>query len=216
MTPTPAASAAPQPGLSVFARIVSAAPDIGAAWLFAWCWKNPLAWHPKLTMNLGQIVLMEFFVVHASAFLGALAISESSRKSKLVASLALLAVYVPVAGGFAWSNNALWPFLAFLWLLFSRIAVALVGRGPDEFEKKRMQFYWGNGVACYIVFAFVAVLLPIPAFGFATARVPWSGWQIAPQQVICWGFLYFSALAAIKLLESPRWIERVGQPATTA
>lgn len=210
------APAGPQPKLPFFSRIVSAAPDIGTAGLFAWCWKNPLAWHPQLTMNLAQVMLMEFFVIHASVFLIALISSDSSRGSKLLGSVILVAFYIPVAGGFAWANNALWPFAAFLWLLLSRIGAALVGRGPGEFEKKRMQFYWGNSGAFYILFVFVAVLLPVPAFGFATARVPWSGWQIPPQQVICWGFLYFSAVAALKLFENPRSIERVGQPPATA
>jgi hypothetical protein len=210
----PASAPAVPQGIPFLSRLASAAPDIGSAWLFAWCWKNPLGWHPQLTMNLGQIMLMEFFAVHASAMLGGLASSEASRASKLTASLGLLVIYLPIAGGFAWANNALWPFAAFVWLLLSRTGTALTGRGASAFEKKRMQFYWGNGAACFIVFAFVAVLLPVPEFGFAKMRVPWSGWQIRPQQVLCWGFLYFSALAAMKLLENPRWIEnmRAQQP----
>jgi hypothetical protein len=211
-----AVPAAPQPELPFFSRILSAAPDLAMAWLFAWCWKNPLGWHPQLTQNLASIMLMEFFAMHASAFLGALVASEASRKSKLAASLVLLAIYIPVAGGFAWTSNALWPFGAFVWLLLSRIGMALVGRGPSDFEKKRMQFYWGNSAAFFIVFVFVALLLPVPAFGFASARVPWSGWQILPQQVICWGFLYFSAVAALKLFEKPSWIESMGKPAAAA
>lgn len=198
---------APRPALPFLSRLASAAPDIGSAWLFAWCWKNPLAWHPQLAMNLGQIMLMEFFVVHASIMLVGLATGDASRSSKLAAGLGVFVIYLPIAGGFAWANNALWPFLAFLWLLLSRIATAVVGRGPSEFEKRRMKYYWANGGACYILAVFAAILLPVPALGFARAKVPWSGWQIRPEEVLCWGFLYFSALAAIKLLENPRRFE---------
>src|SRR5688572_27313948 len=71
----PAAAPAVPQAIPFLSRVASAAPDIGSAWLFAWCWKNPLGWHPQLTMNLGQIMLMEFLAVHASGMLGGLASS---------------------------------------------------------------------------------------------------------------------------------------------
>ena len=205
LAPT-AAAATPEQVPFAF-RFFSALPDLGTAWLFAWCWKNPLGWHPQLASQLGQVMLMEFWVVHSSIFLGALIGGEASRSAKAVAGLILVCFYIPVAGGFAWFNNALWPFAAFAWLLLSRVATGVLGRGPGDYEKKRMRYYWANGAGCYILFVFAAVLLPIPAFGFAHARVPWTGWSITPQEVIAWGFLYYAALAAMKLLENPASIQ---------
>jgi len=219
---TPASAGRPTPArelprLSFAARFASALPDLGAAWLFAWCWKNPLGWTPNLTASLAQVMLMQFFVVHSSVFLSALVSAEdASRRARAIAAVILIAFYIPVAGGFAWFHDAWWPFAAFAWLLLSQLIVGLLGRGPAEFEKKRLRYYWGNGAAFYIVFVFVAVFLPMPRFGFSDVRVPWSGWKIPPQEVIAWGFLYFSALAALKLFEKAEWIDRMDEPADEA
>ena len=198
------------PELSLSSRIGAALPDVATAWLFAWCWKNPLGWHPGLTAALGQIVLMEFLVVHSGAFFAGIVSAEpgsGSSRGKLGAALLLCLIYLPFAAAFAAGNGSWWPLGAFAWLLLGRVAMVANSRGWSAFERKRLRFHWANGAALYIVFCFAANLLPVPAFGFAHARVPWRGWAISPQEVMCWGFLYFSAIATMKLLENPRWIE---------
>jgi predicted RNA-binding Zn-ribbon protein involved in translation (DUF1610 family) len=222
-TPAPVvtfAPVAPVPGLSFASRLGSALPDLGTAWLFAWCWKNPLGWQPGLAAALGQIVLMEFLVAHSGAFFAALVSAEpgaGASRGKLGAALLLCLIYLPFAAAFAAGNGSWWPLGAFAWLLAGRVAMVANSRGWSEFEKKRLHFYWGNGAALYILFCFAAVVLPVPALGFERARVPWSGWAISPQHVMCWGVLYFSALAAMKLLENPRWIESMpGQEASSS
>jgi len=206
----PHTPAPPIPELSLASRLGSALPDIGTAWLFAWCWKNPLGWHAGLAAALGQIVLMEFLVVHSSIFFAGLVSKEPGGGSgKLGAALLLCLIYLPFAAGFAAANGSWWPLGAFAWLLLGRVALVANSRGWSDFEGKRLRFYWANGAAFYILFCFAAVLLPVPAFGFAHTRVPFKGWAISPQEVMCWGFLYFSALAAMKLLENPRWIQEM-------
>ena len=209
-------AAAPLPEISLASRVGSALPDIATAWVFGWCWMHPLAWRVDLTAALGQIVLMEFLVVHSSAFFAGMVSSDADGRSKLGAGLLLSLIYLPFAAAFAASNGSWWPLAAFAWLLLGRLAMVANSRGWSDFEKKRLRFYWGNSAALYILFAFVAVFLPVPAFGFAGVRVPWQGWAIPPQDVICWGFLYFSAVAAMKLLENPRWIASMPDQEATA
>ena len=69
------------PEISLASRLGAALPDLATAWLFAWCWKNPLGWHPGFAAALGQIVLMEFLVVHSSVFFAALVSAAEAGKN---------------------------------------------------------------------------------------------------------------------------------------
>ena len=194
----------PLPEISLASRIGAALPDVAGAWLFAWCWKNPLGWHPDLSMALGQVVLIEFLVLHSSVFFAALISSGADRWTKVRTALLLCLIYVPFAAAFALANRSWWPVAAFAWLLSGRMAMVASGRASD-LEKKRLRALWGDSFGFYILFAFLAAFATVPSFGYLTMSVPWSGWAIRPQQVMCWGFLYFSAVAVRKLLDNYRW-----------
>jgi hypothetical protein len=203
-----AATPQPAPEITLASRILGATPDLLSAALFLWCWVSPVAWRPTLAQNLGSVVLMEFFVLHAGVFLGAMVGAErASIDARATAALVIIAFYTPVAGAFAYFNGGWWPFLAFAWLLLGRILMLLTGGDSGAHQRKRARFQWANAAAFYIVAGFAVSLLPVPALGFGRARVPFSGWAIEPGQVMCWGFLYFGAQALAKLLERARWIE---------
>lgn len=192
------------------ARLASAAPDLALAGLFLWCWRSPMAWRPTLASELGMMMLMEFFVIHAGVFFFA--------AGGVAVLLVLLALYLAVGGAFAYFHGGWWPVVAFGALLASQAVTASVflGRGPATFAKKRQFFYWGQGAACYILLGFVALMLPMPRLGFGSAAGRgyfWdSWWRIPPHEVMAWGFLAFGALGLIKLLEKPEWIEQQESP----
>lgn len=197
-------------------RVAGAAPDVATACLFLWCWLAPTAWRPTLASELGLLMLMEFFALHSMMFLGGTAsVQKENIGVRTVTALMVMAFYVPVAGVFAYFHGGWSPFLGFGWLLLGRVFFVLAQRDSGEFESKRRRFYWGAGVGHYIVFGFVAILLPMPQLGFRRAAdVFWDKWwALEPQVVIAWGFLYFGAMAVTKLCEKPAWIERDGEPA---
>jgi hypothetical protein len=193
--------------LSLPARLASAAPDLALAGLFLWCWRSPVAWRPTLASELGILMLMEFFAIHAGIFFFFFAAGG------VFVLLVLLAVYLAVGGAFIYFHGGWWPALALGWLLASQAisAAVLGGRGPATFAKKRQFFYWSQGAACYILLGAVAVMLPMPRMGFASPHARgyvWdSWWRLPPHEVMAWGFLAFGALGLIKLLEKPEWIE---------
>src|ERR1043165_4486938 len=58
-----------RPQLPLERRLGMAALDLLMAALFLWCWLKPGAWRPTLASELGTIMVMEFFVIHASMLL---------------------------------------------------------------------------------------------------------------------------------------------------
>lgn len=211
-----------KPGLSQLqlsfpARLASAAPDLALAGLFLWCWYSPVGLRPTLASELGVLMLMEFFVIHSGFFfLAATPDPDSGMTARVFGVLfVVLGFYLVVGGAFIFFHGGWWPALALGWLMLSQFLSVLVTRGPPDFAKKRQVFYWANGAGYYIVFGFVAVLLPMPQMGFGSRRghgYIWdSWWSIPPQEVMAWGFLTFGALAVTKLLERPEWIEQHAQ-----
>ena len=196
-------------------RAAAAAPDLATALVFLWCWLSPTAWRQTLASDLGLIMLMEFFALHSAMFFGGAASAQRESASvRFVTVIVVTAFYLPVAGAFSYFHGGWWPFLAFAWLLSSRAILLLAGRGSGDFESKRQRFYWGAAVGHYIVFAFVAFMLPLPQLGFRNATgVFWDlWWAVKPHEVIAWGFLYFTAMAVTKLVEKREWIESNGEP----
>jgi hypothetical protein len=195
------------PRLSLERRLGMALFDLVMAGVFLWCWISPAAWRPTLAADLGLLMLMEFFVIHSSMFLVG-GSSEGGSGVKITLAFVVMLFYVPVAGAFAWWHGGWWPALAFAWLLASRVATMLAGQGSDAYASRRARYYWANAGGCYIAFVFVALVLPMPRLGFGwKAQYEWAGyWNIPPQDVMAWGFLYFAAQGLTKLLENPRRI----------
>ena len=198
------------PRLPLLHRAAAAAPDAATASVFLWCWLAPTAWRPTLASELGMLMLMEFFALHSAMFLGGTAsVQREGIGARLVVVSLVMAFYAPIAGAFAYFHGGWFPFLGFGWLLLARAISVLAGQGSGELEGKRLRFYWGAGVGHYVIFAFVALALPMPKLGFGRAvDVFWDKWwALEPQEVIAWGFLYFAAVALTKLWEKPEWIE---------
>lgn len=196
------------PPLSTAERLVSSLPELLTALLFLFCWMAPRAWRPTLTMELGTVMLMEFFVMHSSFIFIALSSNEQAGLgSKLGALSAAAAFYLPVAGAFAWFNGGWWPLLAFAWLFLMRAVTVLQASGSGAFERKRQRFHWAAAVGFYVLAAFATMIPPMPRFGYLLGSVPWTGWNVAPQNVMAWGVCYFGAIALLRLLEKPEWVE---------
>jgi hypothetical protein len=197
------------PRLPLANRIGSALPDLVMAGLFLWCWLSPLAWHPKLASELGSLVLMLFFTMHSSIFLTAASGGPQDSGRRLVGALIMLAFYLPVAGAFAYFHGGWTPFAGFAWLLLANVATMLAARGPDDFQSRRMRFYWGSAAGYYILAGLAIAVLPLPQLGFRNASVDWPvWWSIDRQNVVAWGLLYFGAMGVTKLLETPQMILR--------
>jgi hypothetical protein len=81
-----------------------------------------------------------------------------------------------------------------------------------------IQTSWAIGVFCYVMLVFVTVILPVPAFGITddvVSRQGFSGtglWELEPQRVIVFGFLYFAAVGLAEMF-SYTWTFQGGNAA---
>lgn len=194
-------AAASRPG---FGNVASALPDALSALTFLVCWLVPSWLGYDWIKTLMLVMLIEFIVIHSSGFLLTMVYGDASRAAKTKALVAIGAFYLIFVGAFCLAFSALWPLIAFGWLLMSKFVVVWFDRKPDLAERHRQIDLWALSVAAYLGFVFATTLLPIPALGIdATARaaaaIPGTGaWVDEPQRVIVFGFLYFGTLALVK------------------
>lgn len=180
-------------------RALSALPDSVSATLFAWLWMFPLAFGPQGVRNAMLVMLVEFVLIHSTAFLGAAAFAPNASRLRKVGLLgAFGALYLVFIAAFASAFNAWWPFLAFGWLLLGKLRVIFDGRNADGGGAAAT---WAMSALAYLFAVFATLFLPLPRIGLDEAmlsrlQLPGSGaWIDEPHRVIAAGTLYFGLLA---------------------
>ena len=180
--------------------VVSAIPDFGIAATFLLTWLNPERFGQRAVAHLVGIMLLEFIVIHSSAFMGQVALSKESRRMKARAILAFGTFYSLFAGGFALSLKSWWPFAAFWLLTANRLLRVTMGGLPTKQEKRLMHSGWVLTTLFYMGFTALTIFVPVPEFGITrdVARAQeFSGdglWEKEPHRVVASGFLYFTSL----------------------
>jgi hypothetical protein len=186
-------------------RVVSATPELVACGSYLVAWIAPRALESGFVRLLVLGMLVEFLVLHSSAFLGAVVYGRAKRFQRTLGVLGFGAIYLLFAGAFSLAFRSRAPLVTFGWLLGSRLLTVWIDRKAPEAEHQRQLGLWGASVALYIVLAILTAILPVPRFGLDAAAValldlPGSGaWIDHPQKVMAFGALYFGAIAAIEL-----------------
>lgn len=186
-------------------RLFAAAPDAITAAIFLTAWIAPTLPGPEVVKNLMLTMLIEFIVVHSSAFYAGISAAESvARAKRMLMLLGFAAFYMMFVVAFALAFDSTWPIIAFAWLLLSRFAHLWMHPTPGSRETERMMITWAASCAAYVLGALVTVVLPLPALGitpdFITSmHLSGSGaWIERPQTVLAFGFLYFAVQAWVK------------------
>lgn len=192
---------------AIVASVVSAIPDFALAATFLITWISPTRLGERMVPHLVLVMLLEFIIIHSSAFMGNVAISEMTRLKKTGAILGLGAFYSLFAGGFSLAFRSPWPLVAFWGLTLNRLLRAILGGALGKVEKTLMTMEWVSTTVFYLLFVFLTVLLPVPRFGI---RFPLEGvgeglWIDEPQRVMAFGFLYFTALGILNV-STFRWL----------
>jgi hypothetical protein len=180
------------------AAIVSAVPDLGIAALALATWINPShVGEEKVAWFLG-LMLLEFIVVHSSAFLGSVALSDEPRAKRVKAALGLSAFYTLFAAGFALGMKHWWPVWAFWALSANRLLGIMLGQAPTGKERDVVMASWAAGAVFYLLGAFATVLLPLPSLGVersmlgSIAEDSGGLWVDEPHRVVAFAALYFT------------------------
>jgi hypothetical protein len=150
-------------------------------------------------------MLIEFIVMHSSAFYAVICASSNVSRNKRLAMLAgLTGLYLMFILGFALIYSSVWPLVAFAWLFASRFAHIWTHPVEDATETRRMMLLWVASGVAYVFGAALTVLLPLPHLGItpefvASMHLSGSGeWVERPYTVIAFGALYFAVQAWLK------------------
>jgi hypothetical protein len=184
-------------------------PDLVLGGVFLVAWTSPASFQGNVVPHLMLVMLLEFIIVHSSAFLGHVMLGRETRKRKIASLLGLGGFYTLFVGGFSLAFRSWWPLGSFWAQMVNRLLSVIVGQAPSGEEKQFLQRSWGVSVLCYLVFAMATTLLPLPRLGVDGVfreGLPGNGlWVEEPHRVMALGFLYFTAVGISELF-GHRWM----------
>lgn len=190
--------------------LAAAIPDFAIGIVCLIVWVRPQWLLADALEYVVVLMLLEFIVIHSSAFLGTamFASGESRQRAKTV--LGIGAFYTLFVAGFSLAFRTWWPLASFWGQMGNRLLSVWLGHAPSEEQKQRIQRGWGLTCVCYLLGCFATVLLPIPRLGLtpevvSRANLPGEGlWIDQPWRVAAFGFLYFMLVGWSELYEH-RW-----------
>jgi hypothetical protein len=173
--------------------------------MFLITWLRPNTFGPLTVHHLTFVMLMEFIVVHASGFLGAMAARDEPRWRRAAMFAGLTAFYMIFAAGFAAMYGGWWPLWAFWGLLSSRFPTVVL-RPPDLRGQAVLIVNWAAMMVLYLGGIFLTAIISIPPLGVTAAVIEAQHfkdkglWPEEPYRVMAFGALYFSGLTLLAIV----------------
>jgi hypothetical protein len=193
----------------------------GALWVCGWdlvlaatflvTWIHPYAYHEEMVGRLVLTMLLEFIVVHATGFFGAVGTFGDGRRDRpgtlrrALAFFGLFALYMLFTGAFALAVESTWPFVAFAGLMLPRFP-SLVLNPPDDEGQFRVMAHWAGMTVLFLAGAFLTAVYEVPALGVGPEVVARQGfetgglWLEEPHRVMAFGVFYFTGNALLNIL----------------
>jgi hypothetical protein len=186
----------------------AALPDGVTAGAFVLVWLSPFALGELSVKTALLVMLVEFFLIHATGFFTAIGGSAKvPRRSRMLLMLGMTVFYLLMVGAFAWTFKEWWPLVAFLWLAVGKAIWAWSTRpGVADAAHTGAMTAWGGSVVAYLFGVFLTTLLPMPRLGMTEAVRPDFGleggglWIQEPHRVVAFGAIYFGLLCVGKLV----------------
>jgi hypothetical protein len=193
--------------------LVNALSDFAFAGMFLVTWIAPGTFGVQTVRFLMLVMLMEFVVVHSSAFMGNVVVSRADRGARSITLLGFGLLYSLFAGAFSLAFKSWWPIVTFWSQTLNRLLGVLLGQVPDEDQKAFVMHTWAASALFYLVGCLATVLLPVPHLGItpeviAAQHITAGGlWVDQPQRVLAFGVIYFM-LNGWSDLRGHRWATR--------
>lgn len=150
-----------------FKDLLASAPTFGFAALFSLAWAVPATLGADRINWLFWTFIIEFLVVHSTGFMAASVYSTEARAQRLRSAALFGFPYLVLTIAFAAAMQAWWPLVSFWSLTLNRWAGPLVGQAPPEQTRELVMVGWVVNMAIYCVVVPLAVVAPLPEFGFA-------------------------------------------------
>lgn len=190
--------------------LFSALPDFAIGLAFLGVWLTPKRYPTGSLSYFLLVLLMEFIIIHSSAFMGSVLLSAASRKKRAVAVIGFACFYSVFVGGFSLAFHNAWPLATFWLLTANRLSSLLISAAPTSQDRLSVQRGWAATAIFYLAACFLTVVIPVPRFGLtagvvAAQHLPSSGlWIEQPQRAMAFGFLYFVSVGISELFDN-RW-----------
>ena len=190
-------------------RIMSALPDAVLGVVFLVTWFSPNAFGDRVLLYAMLTMLLEFIVVHSSAFMGIVLWGSLDRAKKVLAVIGLGLFYSTFLVAFALSLGAWWPLWGFWGLTANRMTNALFQKGSLSEGHRRMVSDWATSVAWYLLWTFATTLLWVPRLGITPEVAQQAGiageglWVDEPHRVVVAAAGYFLCQAVSELRAEP-------------
>ena len=180
--------------------MVDVASDASVAATYLVAWIAP-AWvgGERGVATLVGLMVLEFVVIHSSAFLGSAALAGKMSRENLKAVLGFGLLYLVFALGIAIGFKNPWFLVGFVGLHANRLVPVLLGRGVSSVDGAAWMGRWAFGAIFYLGSTFATVLLPVPHLGvrFSLHGYGSGAWIDDPERALAMGFLYYSAQALL-------------------
>jgi hypothetical protein len=166
---------------------------------------HPYAFGDHMLSRFALMMLMEFIVLHSSAFLAFAMSLPKLRIMRIGAVIGLGLLYTLFVGAFSLSFHTWWPITSFWILLTNRMLALILGRAPKENDLGYVVLGWAVGVASFLGYAMLTAMANIPRLGITVAvqraqPPPIGGlWTEQPWRVIAFGVFYYATMAVTKL-----------------
>jgi hypothetical protein len=191
------------------ADIASSVPDLLLAGSFLAAWVDPSIRGVPTVRRLVAIVLLEFFIVHSSGFMGAIAVGDRRKRTTIAMTLGLAAFYTLFLAAFSAAFNDWWLLGSFWLLLVNRLLGLIMGQPPDEKRQSFIMGSWAVSVAAYLFAVSVGAVSEPPPLGITAGVIQAQGftmgglWTEHPQTALAAGAIYFAIMGTWELLIPP-------------
>ena len=151
----------------------------------------------------------EFFIVHSSGFMGAIAFGDRNRRKTIAMTLGLAAFYTLFLAAFSAGFDDWWLLGSFWILMLNRLLGLIVGQPPDEKRQSFVMGSWAVSVAASLFAVGIGAASEPPPLGITAGVIQAQGftigglWTEHPQTALAAGAIYFAIMGAWELLIPP-------------
>jgi hypothetical protein len=185
--------------------LVGSGLDLALAAAFLITWLRPYTFGEFAVKHFTLLMLLEFLVVHATGFMGALTSRSMGLFERILIFSLLFLFYIGMAFGMSVGMGSYWPALGFGLMLLGKLPTILRPQHEDD-AMMGIMANWAAMVCLYLFGIFFVVTADIPHLGITPEVIASQKFDVGgefperPYIVMAFGTLYFTGLALLNLI----------------
>jgi len=189
--------------------VAAGLPEFALGAAFAVTWRDPSTLGVEWVGYAMMLVILEFILIHANAFLGWRAMLAPTPRDRLRAIAGFGGIYLLFGIGISLAFHSWGPVLAVVTLTATRLWSALRDPPPTELARAWFGGQVGLNAVLYLLLAACTVFLPIPELGVKSWMYESSSsdpglWEVHPQLPVFMACVFYSVRGLITITAWPR------------